>query len=242
MSRNERFLWKESSCIDSQIGVRVGHSHIAWRTVSDTWWQWSQLSSWRICLLFRFFFTGMASLHDLQMKFFTLFGIRSPQISFQILLSRSNCPWAWVIEFSVTRKLYPDFTVYSPDAVNGHTSISSAEVMHNGMLFIKLTSSGTNRPCSRFSSQLLDSGFMRSKTFKSSKPSTYGDRIRGWSRGGNQASSHTLMDFPQPTLHLAPFNNTSRPFRILCQAYEAETKPVASIIEQSGKNLDLNTQ
>ena len=158
---------------------------------------------------------GMASLHDLQMKFFTLFGIRRPQISFQIPLSWSNCPWAWVFEFTFTRKLYPYFTVYSPEAVKGHTSLSSTEVMHNGMLFIKLTSSGTNRPCSRFSSQLLDSGFMRSKTFKSSKPSTCGDRIRGWSRGGNQASSHTLMDFPQPTLYFAPFNRTSRPFSIL---------------------------
>ena len=68
-----------------------------------------------------------------------------------------------------------------------------------------------------------------------------GDKILGCSKLGSHGPSQILMDFPLPTLHLAPLTKTSLPLRILRQAYEPLGESGASINEQFGKNLLLKT-
>ena len=70
--------------------------------------------------------------------------------------------------------------------------------------------------------------------------------MRGpWSLGvckeGIQLSPQTLIVSPFLTLHYVPYRITSFPFKILFQAYEPPYPSIASIIEQFGKNFDLNT-
>ena len=202
----------------SQIAVSFEHSQIACKTDSSACPQWSHVPSFKIFLLFKFFFTGIASLLDLHTKFLTLFGTLRLQISFHNSLLRSECLGDRLWSFSLAKNFYPDLTVYVLDALKGHVSLSTTGVGNNGILFIKLTSWVLNSPRNRQSSQLCVTRSMRSWTLISSKPSTIGDCIHGWSNDRSQASSHTLMDSPLPTLLLAPFNKTSHPFRILCQA------------------------
>ncbi|KAM3685877.1 hypothetical protein ACB098_11G156200 [Castanea mollissima] len=83
-------MFVASSCLRSskpgtasQISSSVVHSHSAWAAISASTPHCSHLSSIRIFLLIKLCFARMASLHTRHIKFRTLFGTLSPQISFQ---------------------------------------------------------------------------------------------------------------------------------------------------------------
>ena len=59
---------------------------------------------------------------------------------------------------------------------------------------------------------------------------------------GTQLSVQKFIDLPSPILQSPPFQMTSLPLIMLFQAWEAEFGTLPSIIEQSGKNLGLNTR
>ena len=159
----------------SQIGLSFEHSHIACKTDSSSCPHWSHVPSFKIFLLFKFAFTGIASLPDLHTKFLTLFGTLRPQISFHNSLLRSECLGDQLLSSSLAKNLYPDLTVYKPDALKGHVNLSGTGVGHSGILYIKHTSCVLNSPRIRQSSQLCVTESMRSWTLISSKPSTIGD-------------------------------------------------------------------
>ena len=83
---------------------------------------------------------------------------------------------------------------------------------------------------------------MRSATLASSKLATIGTKILRCLCEGSQASSHTPIVSPLPTLHQAPFKRTSQPFSILRHAYDPTFDLGTYKIEQLGKNLDLKTR
>lgn len=144
------------------------HSHKAWQIVSVDEQQCSHTSSVRIFLFHRLRLTGMASWHARHKKFLTLFGAGSPQILFQM----SSC-WDWLTRGarrvdSLGRNFVPDFIEYTPEGLNGHITLSSVGIWLGGILSIKSTSSGWNRPCIRLVSHLLEVGFIRSETLASS--------------------------------------------------------------------------
>ena len=212
------FWWGFNSGNESQTAEISEHSHRACNALSACNLQWSQLSSWMIFHLFKFFLTGSASLQDRHRKFFTLFGAFNPQISFQ-----TPPPWFWFTvvgwtKFSLVRKQYLDLTVYIPEGVYGQTSLSSTWLLHKGMLDIISNSWALNRPCSKAKSHCHEAGSMRSHTWISSRPTIREDNIRGYSRDGSHASFQTPIDSPHPTLHLTPLMSTSRSLKMLCQA------------------------
>ena len=138
-------------------------------------------------------------------SFFTLFGMGKPQTNFQTPLSWFGPTVVGLFKFSLAINLLPDCTMYWPEDVYGQINLSSAEELQRGMLCIKSTSCGLNKPCNKLASHYFVLRSMRSTTFASSKPSTIGDKILGWSLYGSHASSQTSVDSPLPTLHLAPF-------------------------------------
>ena len=89
--------------------------------------------------------------------------------------------------------------------------------------------------------QLIVIGFMSTSTLEFSCPNIIGVVISAAFLDGSQLSRQILICFPSPTLHIAPLDMTSRPFKILFQAYDAEDESFASKIVPLGKNLDLKT-
>ena len=110
-------MFEASSCLRSSklgmfchISSNVVHSHRAWVVVSDSTPHSSYLSSVRIFLLNKLHLAGMASLQACHMKFHTLLGTLSPQISFHT----SFCCYVYAgapKEVSFARNLEPEFTV-----------------------------------------------------------------------------------------------------------------------------------
>ena len=94
--------------------------------------------------------------------------------------------------------------MYWPEDVYGQINLPSAEELQRGIICVKSTSFGLNKPYNKLESHYFVPGSMRSTTFASLKPSTVGDKILGWSLYGSHASSQTPVDSPLPTLHLAP--------------------------------------
>ena len=102
--------------------------------------------------------------------FFTLFGMDKPQTSFQTPLSWFKPTMVGLFKLSLSRNLKPDCLVYWPKDVYGQINLSSAEELKRGMLCIKSTSCGLNKPCNKLESHYFTPGSMRSATFDSSKP------------------------------------------------------------------------
>lgn len=206
----------------SRHSAIFGHSHKAWKIVSEDERHCSQISSESSFLFHRLCLTGIVLWQSRHRKFLTLFGTESLQILFQMSLS-----WAWLDRgarrlVSFFKNLVPDFIENTPDELKGHITLSSVGRWLSEMLRIKSTSSGWNSPCMRSVAHLLEVGFMRSETFASSKPGITCERIFGCSREGNQASFHTVIDSPHPSLHLAPWRISSLPTNILRHACEPE--------------------
>ena len=60
--------------------------------------------------------------------------------------------------------------MYWPEDVYGQINLSSTEELQEGMLCIKSTSYGLNKPCNRLESHYFVPGSTRFATFASSKP------------------------------------------------------------------------
>ena len=110
-------MFEASSCLRSSklgmfchISSNVVHSHRAWVVVSDSTPHSSYLSSVRIFLLNRLRLAGMDSLQAHHMKFCTLLGMLSPQISFQTSFCYCVLPTGDK-EVSLARNLELEFTV-----------------------------------------------------------------------------------------------------------------------------------
>ena len=112
ISANKRDWWQAKSGTASQIGDSFEHSQIACRTDSSAYPHCSHLSSFRIFLFFKFFFTGITSLLDLHTKFLILFGTSRPHISFHRSLFWSELVGGWLWSSSLAKNLYLDLTVY----------------------------------------------------------------------------------------------------------------------------------
>ena len=110
-------MFEVASCLQSlepgmvsYISSNVVNSHRAWVVVSDSTPHCSHLYSVRIFLLNRLRLAGMDSLQAHHMKFCTLLGMLSPQISFQTSFCYCVLPTGDK-EVSLARNLELEFTI-----------------------------------------------------------------------------------------------------------------------------------
>ena len=174
-------------------------------------------------------FVGSEFLHDLHVKCFALLGMSRDQIFLQRCCAESvGASSDGPASFSF-KKRYPNLDEYCPSSTIGQNTESFAACFVKGFLFlflfylfyiIKSAFCGAKIPSiiSRF--QVLVSKIFKESTVAFAIESRIGELIFSGCLIGSHLCCQILIDLLSPTRQQAPSRITSRPLRMLFQAYE----------------------
>ena len=172
-------------------------------------------------------FVGSEFLHDLHVKCFTLLGMSRDQIFLQRCCAESVGASSDGPASSSFKKRYLDLDEYCPSSTIGQNAESFAACFAKGfiiiiiiIIIIKSASYGAKIPSIISWFQVLVSEIIKESTVASAIESRIGELIFGGCLIGSHLCCQILIDLPSPTHQQAPSRITSRPLRMLFQAYE----------------------
>ena len=169
-------------------------------------------------------FVGSEFLHDLHVKCFTLLGMSRDQIFLQSCCAESVGASSDGPASSSFKKRYPDLDEYCPSSTIGQNTESFAACFAKGFFFfffiIKSASYGAKIPSIISWFQVLVSKIFKESIVAFAIESRIGELIFSGCLIGSHLCCQILIDLPSPTHQQAPSRITSRPLRMLFQAYE----------------------
>ena len=169
-------------------------------------------------------FVGSEFLHDLHVKCFTLLGMSRDQIFLQSCCAESVGASSDGPASSSFKKRYPDLDEYCPSSTIGQNAESFAACFAKGfiiiIIIIKSASYGAKIPSIISWFQVLVSKIFKESIVAFAIESRIGELFFSGCLIGSHLCCQILIDLLSPTHQQAPSRITSRPLRMLFQAYE----------------------